>query len=87
MASAMGLGSIDFSSFQVGDCPCDLQDTVMSSGSHALLYHCAFQQLFAVGGELAEGTNLTRSHLSGAIDRAFHVAKKKIVPTAIRELA
>ena len=80
------LGLDRFSSFQVGDCACDLQDTVMSSGSQALRCHCAFLTVFR------SRRRARRRHECDAVpfercNRAFHVAKKKIVLTVIRELA
>jgi hypothetical protein len=86
MASARCLGSIDFPPSKVGDCPCDLQDTVISSGSQTMLCHCAFLTVFR------SRRRARRRHECNAVpfercNRAFHVAKKKIVLTAIRELA
>jgi hypothetical protein len=80
------LGLDRFSSFQVGDCPCDLQDTVISSGSQTMLCHCAFLTVFR------SRRRARRRHECNAVpfercNRAFHVAKKKIVLIAIRELA
>jgi hypothetical protein len=78
------LGLDRFSSFQVGGRPSGY-DTVMSSGSQALLCHCAFLTVFR------SRRRARRRHECAAVpfercNRAFHVAKKKIVLTAIREL-
>jgi hypothetical protein len=80
------LGLDRFSSFQAGDSSCDLQDMVMSSGSQALLCHCAFLTVFR------SRRRARRRHECDAVpfercNRAFHLAKKKVVLTAIRELA
>ena len=56
--------------FQVGDGAGHLQDSVVGAGGHAVLGHGAFQQAFAVGGKLAEGSNMAGSHLGVAVNLA-----------------
>ena len=43
--------------FDIGDGAPDFQDAVVGAGAKSLLSHGAFEEAFAVGGEIAEGTN------------------------------
>ena len=50
----LDLGSV----FDVGDGAGDFEDAVVGTGTEALLGHGAFEQAFAVGGEVAESADV-----------------------------
>jgi len=54
VASAIGVGGV----FDIGAGAGDFQDAVVGAGAKSLLSDGAFEQAFAVGGEIAEGTNV-----------------------------
>jgi hypothetical protein len=48
---------------KISDGSGNFEDAVVGASGQALLHHCAFEEAFGFGGELAEGAHLAGAHL------------------------